>query len=1315
MLTEIEKQAKADAKLYTLQLPAHGAAASIAARVRTPEVDAQSIAGGDSIELASSMPIDPAEVDEIQEMIETTVTPVMMPLPVFCLTGALDGPPPRRSPALTCGSQTPVQAANGKDIVTALAKDARFTVAAPSLTPNRLSIKCANACSQDDLHRVIEEISQLAWPSPAYVQDVETPAGTAADTAKQVTALKLMGITADPIGAAKVRLKSDSPVSQADVNAIMETFQYGSPAPPSFRMFYQDPNVVVPKLAPPPTPAGTGGNNTNSSNSAANGQASSNPPSNTQTNSPGANATSSDPSSAEATSTTVKFTTTSDTSTTTVKGTSPPSTPAGGGSNAKGAAKAAPSPADGAAGADNAAGADSPGAPPPANGDQTPAPPATETKSTTSVTVTPPPPAAPKAPATPAPAPLVGANMAAVNDNVVFTDTSNQALTWQRVRLLTLLDLPRPEVLMNMWSYQASSPDGNETLRNSEKLRDLVTAYNDSLENSIGYGWAYLSRQMKSDPLHLALASTGPNDSLENYIEYGWAYLSRQAIGPSQPMNAIGSQPEATQPGSARSGTASLFEVDPGGKVGPGPKDKPTPSQLRPRAFFDLDFYDYITQKFVADRQPCGDPGCVSGPFLPDYLRTAWGFCPPGKYCLGFTEAFQPVRANLTSILMGAIASQYPLKTILTTIGCMEGKYEVYGAECFPDRPAISEQIREERASAKRNGGSDDDDDATPKTKSSKGKKDSLTPEEQADRKQAEEKLKATEQADANREYQIHELEQLAIQIRQVRNDVDCPGCVEKLDGKLKEIGDRIAELRGGAPCPDCENFLASLNPVDKETLQPLDPIKAFNNYRNDIAREKSCIMRERRKLVNENHLKDQLSCELLDTIALQAQATCGVVQTFPLSCFTIQAAQSFSAPADFSTFTLKDLNELAETKLADMPIPEGSLPGTPYGATRIGLLRAAIADFLFNYKMSQEFPKDFVPYDLQHSAQELNAELNPLVVAYNEDVAAFSRNLQTRMEGASPTQTSVLQLWRNRKSFVSDGIITVRGIGGDPSTVDTVTQNFFDATKPQSLTDVANALTGQGGSAAAGSSPLAALASAGLNASTVVPALAAILPKPTVAQIGRELYLQVIPHTLPGASSAELDVTLKANDSADPTLFQSGTSVGADTTSRVSQFTVSTRVRVESVKMFELSSFSAMLQRPRGKFPLLPPLIELPWIGSIASLPLPGAKEYHRSTAIVSAVIVPTAADLAYGIDFSHDRLITGETTDRFGRNYLMRSIGSLSELTRTPIRAFHKAMTSCFATNGVLPFPSGPQFNPSKAGLTCHNLTFTSVPPEF
>jgi hypothetical protein len=129
----------------------------------------------------------------------------------------------------------------------------------------------------------------------------------------------------------------------------------------------------------------------------------------------------------------------------------------------------------------------------------------------------------------------------------------------------------------------------------------------------------------------------------------------------------------------------------------------------------------------------------------------------------------------------------------------------------------------------------------------------------------------------------------------------------------------------------------------------------------------------------------------------------------------------------------------------------------------------------------------------------------------------------------------------------------------------------------------------------------------------------------------------------------------------------------------------------------------------------------------------LPGAKEYHRSTAIVSAFIVPTAADLAYGTAFAHDREIAPDEPGlRWPNPYQMRNqmrdVVALGQFPRVPIRAFHKTMVSCLATNGGGFFASPgspyrtytstqpqPPSSPQPPSKGCFNLTFSQVPPEF
>lgn len=70
--------------------------------------------------------------------------------------------------------------------------------------------------------------------------------------------------------------------------------------------------------------------------------------------------------------------------------------------------------------------------------------------------------------------------------------------------------------------------------------------------------------------------------------------------------------------------------------------------------------------------------------------------------------------------------------------------------------------------------------------------------------------------------------------------------------------------------------------------------------------------------------------------------------------------------------------------------------------------------------------------------------------------------------------------------------------------------------------------------------------------------------------------------------------------------------------------------VRVDSLKLFELSTFSAEMRRGGESIPIILPYLEMPIIGGLLRWPVRPDRIYHRSIVVVSAVIQPTAADLA-------------------------------------------------------------------------------------
>jgi hypothetical protein len=356
----------------------------------------------------------------------------------------------------------------------------------------------------------------------------------------------------------------------------------------------------------------------------------------------------------------------------------------------------------------------------------------------------------------------------------------------------------------------------------------------------------------------------------------------------------------------------------------------------------------------------------------------------------------------------------------------------------------------------------------------------------------------------------------------------------------------------------------------------------------------------------------------------------------------------------------------------------EAAFPADSANGINLGLLlRAALANFLFEYKMSQQYPHEFSAYALSQTAQELNSELNPLIVAFNRDLAAALEPLKSV---ANCEVNCGSHHGTGKTEFVNNGIITVRTVSGKETTVDTVTQNYFDATAPPSITDVINSV----GQAQSNIPNVLKTNLTANEASVIIGALNSV--QPSTSKVGRQFLIDITPRSLSGASSAELNVYLKTADVAPPTRYSSGKS-DEDNLSLIASQTVNTKVRLESIKLFEISSFSATLERSRQNFPILPPFVTIPYIGSFLSWPVKASAQYHRSTAVMSAVVVPTAADLANGVAFTDDRICSDSGSNSSGAEEPKchtRIALSLYDFNGAWIPSVNKQVVNCLA-NGT------------------------------
>jgi hypothetical protein len=393
-----------------------------------------------------------------------------------------------------------------------------------------------------------------------------------------------------------------------------------------------------------------------------------------------------------------------------------------------------------------------------------------------------------------------------------------------------------------------------------------------------------------------------------------------------------------------------------------------------------------------------------------------------------------------------------------------------------------------------------------------------------------------------------------------------------------------------------------------------------------------------------------------------------------------------------------------------------------PYGA---GLFRAAIADFLFNYKMSQQYPHEFVPYDLTQSANTLNNALSPLIDAFNRDLWSYQMFVRADMQyqveelnSRTDGRCCVKRLFGlDKPSFFNDGVVSVRTISGQPTSVSVTSQSFLNGSTAPELPALLSSLAGLGAAGGGGGTGDGSTATAGPTTTTTTTTTSGSTSNPgavalggnfgliasalanyqtSYAQIGRQLSFTATPRSLATASSAEIAVTLNADESAGGPLYTGpGATDPAFNTSRVANHDTTTRVRVDSIKLFEVSSFSAIVERSRSRFPLLPPFVEIPYIGTFAGIPLGSAKEFHSSTAVISAYVVPTAADIAYGLHFVSDLVVDGLNPGPCsfvkgagGPNVknvcVFRKMFSLNDVDeQEPIREFNKNIVRCFATD--------------------------------
>jgi hypothetical protein len=389
--------------------------------------------------------------------------------------------------------------------------------------------------------------------------------------------------------------------------------------------------------------------------------------------------------------------------------------------------------------------------------------------------------------------------------------------------------------------------------------------------------------------------------------------------------------------------------------------------------------------------------------------------------------------------------------------------------------------------------------------------------------------------------------------------------------------------------------------------------------------------------------------------------------------------------------------------------------PGSP----ALGAFRAAVADFLYQYKMMVLYRDTFKPYFASQAAAKLDAQLNSLVDAFSNDLLILEHHLVKRfeksrlkdakVEGADSCDEGIAKC--KSISYAASGIVSFKTVTGIQSNVQTSTQNYFNATPPVTLGDLAAAIRSIGSPTVSGATvsqpALPRFLTANMTANEAVGTLAALQVlnrAPVVAKIGKGLNLTAEAYSAPGASGAELDITVQSTENGAgqvtaPTAGNEASQQAAtdDLASRVAQHQVTTRVRVDSLNLFSVSTMESVLARGKAPWKILDPLVEFPVLSELVRVPRRPQLIYHRSFIFINAMLVPTAIDLGWGVTIEPDLV---QDKNDFT---LFRQAASLGDLFRDHendggrIEQYHKRLLEHFEADRI-------SLDPNLKGLVVH-----------
>lgn len=305
---------------------------------------------------------------------------------------------------------------------------------------------------------------------------------------------------------------------------------------------------------------------------------------------------------------------------------------------------------------------------------------------------------------------------------------------------------------------------------------------------------------------------------------------------------------------------------------------------------------------------------------------------------------------------------------------------------------------------------------------------------------------------------------------------------------------------------------------------------------------------------------------------------------------------------------------------------------------------RAAILEFLFQYKLATRYPRDSSPYGLQQAAHALDNIISPLVDAFGKDTDDY---VECELQPGGPV-CKTPRKEKEEKTTVSAlfGRVGVSTISGTQAKVEGKVSNYFDITEPPNLSDALANVSSKGTTSGLGAALGGILTDKEIAAAQFITNVAS--QQKVYAQVGKDASLTITPTSLDDASAAELDLQFDVKDDNPPTAVDQGTTK-TDRLDRVAEHSVTDHVRVESLRLFEVSAFTMRLthQSQPQCWSFSPLCVAwkavaggIPGLGNLLEVTPPPQVTDNQSAAVVRAIVAPTAMDLGLSVRYEVDRI---------------------------------------------------------------------------